>query len=138
MVVSRYTGPGLAKELEGYNINSTKFFDQFGAPDQGFVLINPGKDDEQFREISDDEAGNVESKVLHMDLIISQFGVSPDDVLLFDDDRKYFVEGAITPGVHVAGVPVHSAEVKRYEAGLSYPIFRQALGIYTFNRYTHN
>jgi hypothetical protein len=130
-IVSRYTGP------ESKIINDMKgvpgFFRYNGYPKDGFIM---DPDNDSFKTIpNDSDFKDLDkiSKYGHFKKVKDRYGINYEDILSFDDDKKYFSEKGLgkAKDVFVAGV-LKSRNLE--DQGIRTTLFRRGVAFYVFNK----
>ena len=104
-IISRYTGP--ESKIRNDMAGVPNFFRFNGEPSDGFIM---DIEKDEFKNISNDnkEFPDIDkiSKHGHFKILKDKYGINYDEILSFDDDKKYFTKEGLGPAsdVYVAGV----------------------------------
>lgn len=130
-IISRYTGSNdkILKDMS----NITNFFNYNGFPKDGFVM---DIENNSYRNIPDNDPYfsdiNKISKYGHFTMIKNKYGIDYDNILSFDDDRRYFkINNNEEDDVMVAGV-LKSDNIK--DQGIRESLFKQGVAYFVFNK----
>lgn len=129
-IVARYTGPKskIEKDVESF----PNFFGINGKVEEGFMMDNTGDiyNIPQTRKFLDQDKL---SKHGHFDLIRKKFSVQYNNILMFDDDQKYFSKEGLGDAekVFVAGV-LQSPDIEKQ--GIRESLFKDAVAFYVFQK----
>ncbi len=128
LIISRYTGS--LEKLQSDLKNIPNFFEINGRPEDGFMMNDTG---EMFnipntkKFLDQDKI----SKHGHFNLVKRHFNIRYEDILVFDDDARYFSSlGLGEANVYVAGV-LRSKEIEKQ--GIRNSLFKDAISFFVFN-----
>lgn len=129
-IVSRYTGPKskIQNDVQAFS----NFFQYNGNPNDGFMMDNNG----EFYNIPDTRKFLDQDKLSkhgHFNLIKRKYGIDYSDILMFDDDQKYFSKVGLGDAekVFVADV-LTSANIS--EQGIRESLFKDAVAFFVFDK----
>ena len=131
-IISRYTGP--ESKIRNDMARIPGFFRFNGVPSDGFIMDiekdvvrNIPADDKNFPDL------DKVTKHGHFKILRDRYGVNYDEILSFDDDRKYFSKEGLGPesDVYVAGVLISRDRDKQ---GIRVSLFKRGVSFYVLDR----
>ena len=128
-IISRYTGS--IEKLESDLRNYPNFFEINGTVGDGFMVDSSG---ELYNIPVSSRFLDKEkiSKHGHFNLVKKKFNVQYDEILVFDDDERYFTrEGLGDANVYVAGVLTGN---KVEDQGIRVSLFQDAIAFFVFGK----